>query len=87
MTLAVSAVCFPADDMAFAGVVKSLVEPVTGEEVRATVETLLRATYPLARIAARHELAAVDGRRVWYCFRDGTARPASGEASPDGPPR
>jgi|GEM_PF-2452534 len=90
MTLAVSAVCFPPDDVAFAGVVERLVEAVAGEEVTAAVEAVLRESYPLARIAARHELAALDGRRVWYCFRDGVARsvPASEpeKASADGPP-
>ena len=37
---------------------------------------VLRETYPLAVISPRHELAAVDGRRVWYAFRDGSAVPA-----------
>ena len=80
MTLAVSAVCFPPDDVAFSGAFSRLVEVHPGQEFLAAVEALLRESYPLARISARHELAALDGRRVWYCFRDGTARstPASG---------
>ena len=30
---------------------------------------------PLAVISPRHELATIDGARVWYAFRDGSAVP------------
>ncbi|MEO6350424.1 MAG: hypothetical protein ABIP53_07215 [Candidatus Limnocylindrales bacterium] len=46
----------------------------------ATVQALLRETYPLAVIRIRDEFAAFDRGTVWYAFRDGSVVPvATGE--------
>jgi hypothetical protein len=31
-----------------------------------------RGSHPLAVVAKRHYLAAIDGAEVWYVFRDGS---------------
>jgi hypothetical protein len=70
------AVCFPRDDPGFAERVQILFEGSHSERpFEAAVQALLRETYPLAVITPRHGLAALDGRRVWYAFRDGSAIP------------
>ena len=70
------AVCFPRDDRRFAERVQVLFEGSASETpFAAAVQALLRETYPLAVISPRHEFAALDGRRVWYAFRDGSAIP------------
>ena len=70
------AVCFPRDDPGFAERVQILFEGSHSERpFAAAVQALLRETYPLAVISPRHEFAALDGRRVWYAFRDGSAMP------------
>jgi hypothetical protein len=71
------AVCFPRDDRAFVERVETLLDgPHPEGPFAAAVQALLRETYPLAVISPRHQLAALDGRRVWYAFRDGSAVPA-----------
>jgi hypothetical protein len=68
--------CFPSDDSRFAAHAQGLFDAWRTSEPRATaVEALLRETYPLAVVHRRHELAAIDGRRVWYAFRDGSLVP------------
>ena len=70
------AVCFPRDDREFAERVQMLFEGSHPERpFAAAVQALLRETYPLAVISPRHELAALDGRKMWYAFRDGSAVP------------
>ncbi|MFO7531159.1 MAG: hypothetical protein R6W93_01770 [Candidatus Limnocylindrales bacterium] len=70
------AVCFPRDDPGFAECVQTLLDGSHPEwSFAAAVQALLRETYPLAVISPRHELAALDGRRVWYAFRDFAAVP------------
>ena len=70
------AVCFPRDDPGFAECVQTLLDGSHAEwPFAAAVQALLRETYPLAVISPRHELAALDGRRVWYAFRDFAAVP------------
>lgn len=65
------AVCFPRDDGEFAARVQTLLDGSHSEwPFAAAVQALLRETYPLAVISPRHELAALDGGRVWYAFRD-----------------
>ncbi len=65
------AVCFPRDDGEFAARVRTLLEGSHPEwPFAAAVQALLRETYPLAVISPRHELATLDGRRVWHAFRD-----------------
>jgi hypothetical protein len=65
------AVCFPCDDREFAARVQTLLGGSHPEwPFAAVVQALLRETYPLTVICPRHELAAVDGRRVWHAFRD-----------------
>ena len=72
----VRAVCFPRDDAAFVARVQQLIHPPAAEEpLLAAVEALLRETYPLARVSPRDPGAALDGKRVWYVFRDGTVLP------------
>lgn len=74
------AVCFPRDDPRFAERVQTLLDGSTSEgPFEAAVQALLREIYPLAVISPRHELAALDGARVWYAFRDGSMVPASDE--------
>ena len=77
------AVCFPRDDSRFAERVQTLFESShAGRPFAAAVQALLRETYPLAVISPRHELAALDGWRVWYAFRDFSAVPnADGDTS------
>jgi hypothetical protein len=71
------AVCFPRDDLRFAERVQTLLDGSHAEEpFGAAVQALLRETYPLAVISPRHELAALDGARVCYAFRDGSVVPA-----------
>ena len=66
-------VCFPRDDGGFATRVQMLFDDTHSEwPFAATVQVLLRDTYPLAVISPRHEPA---GTRVWFAFRDGSARP------------
>jgi hypothetical protein len=70
------AVCFPRDDPGFAERVQVLFDGSPFERpFAAAVQALLRETYPLAVISPRHELATLDGGRVWYAFRDGSALP------------
>lgn len=70
------AVCFPRDDQRFAERVQILFDGSDpARPFAAAVQALLRETYPLAVISPRHELAALDGGRVWYAFRDGSAVP------------
>ena len=70
------AVCFPRDDAGFAERVRIHCDGSNSERpFAAAVQALLRETYPLAVISPRHEFAALDGRRVWYAFRDGSAMP------------
>jgi hypothetical protein len=70
-------VCFPRDDPRFAEQVKSLLDGShPAGPFAAAVQALLRETHPLAVISPRHELAAIDGARVWYVFRDGSLVPA-----------
>ena len=67
------AVCFPRDDKAFAAHVQACLDGSIGNEpFRAAVQALLRETYPLAVVAPRHHLAAIDGAQLWYAFRDGS---------------
>lgn len=77
------AICIPRNDPGFAERVRSLLDGSHSEEpVAAAVQALLRETYPLALISPRHRLAALDGARVWYAFRDGSAVPkVDGQAS------
>lgn len=42
--------------------------PIAEGPFTATVQARLRETYPLAGISPRHEIAAIDGARVWYVF-------------------
>lgn len=74
MTDSVRAICFPHDDETFVAHVHSLVgaQAPPDERLRAAVEATLRVSYPLAVIAARHELATIDGHPTWYVYRDGT---------------
>ena len=77
------AVCFPRDDPEFAERVQILFDGSHSERpFAAAVQALLRETYPLAVISPRHEFAALDGGRVWYAFRDGSAVPAADEVTP-----
>ena len=70
------AVCFPSEDGEFSARVQTLLAgPHADGPFAAAVQALLRETYPLAVISPRHELAALDGARVWYAFRDGSAVP------------
>ena len=75
MTGQVRAVCFPHDDDVFVAHVEQLID-VLGEPMTAAVEALLREQYPLAVVSPRHQVASVDGGRVWYVFRDGAILPA-----------
>ena len=71
------AVCLPRDDAAFAERVQVLFDGSQFEQpFAAAVQALLRETYPLAVISPRHELAALDGARVLYAFRDFSALPS-----------
>jgi len=76
------AMCFPHDDPRFAERVQTLLDDSHPKgPFAAAVQALLRAEYPLAEVHPRHELAALDGRRVWYAFRDGSIVPvADGDA-------
>ena len=66
------AVCFPRDDEAFAAHVQNCLDGSNGDgPFPAAIQALLRETYPLAVVAPRHVLAALDGAHVWYAFRDG----------------
>jgi len=67
----IRAFCFPRDDHDFAVQVERLVRESPEEPFEAAVEAMLRGTYPLAVIAPRQAMAAVDGQRVWYVYRDG----------------
>jgi len=70
------AVCFPRDDEAFAARVQICLDGSNGDgPFPAAIQALLRETYPLAVVAPRHDLAALDGARVWYAFRDGWMLP------------
>jgi hypothetical protein len=65
--------CFPSDDDIFATYVQTCLDGSNGEgPFPAAIQALLRETYPLAVIAPRHDLAALDGAQVWYAFRDGS---------------
>ena len=77
------AVCFPRDDPGFAERVEILFDGSPSERpFAAAVQALLRETHPLAVISPRHELASIDGARVWYAFRDGSLVPtADGDPS------
>ncbi len=77
------AVCFPRDDGEFAARVQTLLDDSDSEwPFEAAVQALLRETFPLAVISPRHELAALDGARVLYAFRDFSALPsADGDTS------
>ena len=76
-------VCFPHDDPAFAEQVHRCLDGCQGDgPFPAAVQALLRETYPLAVISPRHELAAGDGRRVWYAFRDGSIVPVADGETP-----
>jgi len=67
------AVCFPRDDEVFAARVKACLDGSNGNgPFPAAIQALLRETYPLAVVAPRHDLAAIDGAAVWYVFRDGS---------------
>ena len=67
------AVCFPRDDRGFAERVQTVLLGSHSEApFAAAVQALLRETHPLAVISPRNELAALDGARVWYAFRDGS---------------
>ena len=79
MTDQVRAVCYPPDDEAFvARVDELLTEPgEAGEALRATVQALLRQTYPSAVVSARATWAALDGRPTFYVYRDGSITPTS----------
>ena len=69
-------VCFPRDDETFASYVQTCLDGSNGEgPFPAAIQALLRETYPLAVVAARHDLAALDGAQVWYAFRDGSMVP------------
>jgi hypothetical protein len=71
------AVCFPRDDPQFAERVQDLLDGSDSDgPFAAAVQALLRETHPLAVIAPRNGLAALDRRRVWYAFRDGSAVPS-----------
>ncbi len=70
------AVCIPRDDGEFATRVQTIFHGSRSEwPFAAAVQALLRETYPLAVISPRLELAALDGARVWYAFRDPSAVP------------
>lgn len=70
------ALCFPRDDARFAERVEGLVDAAGPDgPIAAAVLALLREEYPLAVISPRHDLAAIDARRVWYAFRDGSLVP------------
>ena len=76
------AVCFPHDDARFAERTQALVDAAGPDgPITATLQALLREAYPLAVVAPRHELAAGDGRRVWYAFREGSVVPVADEAT------
>jgi hypothetical protein len=67
------AMCFPRDDETFASRVQTCLDGSIGNEpFQAAIQALLRETYPLAVVAPRHDLAALDGAQVWYAFRDGS---------------
>ena len=75
VTEEVRAVCFPHDDEAFVGRVRELVQTkrdTSTDRMQAAIEALLRETYPLAVIWPRQAMAAIDGLRVWYVYRDGS---------------
>ena len=77
MTEQVRAICFPPDDDGFVGHVRELLT-ATGEpdeRLRATVEAMLRHTYPLAVVSSRHPFAGLDDRPTWYVYRDGSVSP------------
>ncbi len=63
--------CFPRDDHSFVVQVERLVRESPEEPIEAAVQAMLRGTYPLVVISRRQAMAAVDGRRVWYVYRDG----------------
>jgi hypothetical protein len=76
-------VCFPRDDPRFAERVQQLVDGAAPRgPIVAVVQALLREVYPLAVVSPRHELAAIDGARVWYAFREGCVVPIADEATP-----
>jgi len=81
-TEGVRTVCFPHDDALFASSVQDLIEASRPDEpLQAAVQALLRKSYPMAVVSPRHALAALDGDRVWYAFRDGSLMPVfEGEA-------
>ncbi len=49
----------------------------------AAIEALLRETYPLAVISPRQAMAAVDGLRIWYVYRDGAYQAHQDVGTPD----
>jgi hypothetical protein len=77
------AVCFPRDDEAFAARVQACLDGSSGNgPFPAAIQALLRETYPLAVVAPRHDLAAIDGAQMWYAFRDGSmVPPVDGDSS------
>jgi hypothetical protein len=69
-------VCFPRDDPGFVERVRALFDGSHSDRpFAAAVQALLRESYPLAVISPRHELADLDGCRVYYVFRDGSLTP------------
>ncbi len=82
-TEGVRAVCFPRDDARFTDRVQDLVGAShPGEPSQAAVQALLREHYRLAVVSPRHVLAALDGERVWYAFRDGSLVPVADQEAP-----
>ena len=88
MTEQVRAICFPHDDLVFVDRVRTLIGTDTppDEPLRATVEAMLRTSYPLAVVSVRQPFAALDRRPTWYVYRDGGigTLEAGRDGGPDG---
>ena len=77
------AVCFPRDDPRLAARAQALIDGAgPGGPITTVVQARLREDYPRVVISPRHPLAAFDGARVWYVFREGTLVPASPVGDP-----
>ncbi|CAN5171233.1 hypothetical protein BH24CHL7_BH24CHL7_07600 [soil metagenome] len=82
MTGQVRPICFPRSDVRLAACVQDALEAAMPEPLAAAVEALVRGTYPLASISVRHAMAALDGRLVWYVYRDGAFEPDPATLAP-----
>lgn len=69
---------FPSEDARFRGLVADAFERVSPESPE-TLAAYLRPFHPLVVVRERNPLGQLDGRAVWYVFRDGETVPDDAE--------